>query len=93
MFTTDPHQKMHLVYLSPASGGDLLQYEGYSHPSQIGQYLSVKMKKKQTRLYTMVNFLQPKNLKLMEEISNGRSSADLREVLSKKALKKQRKET
>ena len=60
---------MHVVHLSPVSGSELFKYEGYQSLSQLGQYYSVKIDGKHTRLYTLVNFLQTQNLALMSELA------------------------
>lgn len=43
-------------------------FMGYSEVSQLGQYYSLTMNKKLTRLYTVVNFLTRQNISLMNEI-------------------------
>ena len=42
-----------------------LTYNGYHSLEDLGKYYSVSLNGSITRLYTMVNFLQPSNLKLL----------------------------
>ena len=55
-----------------------VKYKGYSDASEIGKYYAVTWGK-ETRLYTMVNFLQPKNIKFLDQVfgSNTNSSGNV----------------
>ena len=44
------------------------RYNGYTEITQIGQYFSLTINKKVTRLYTTVNCLSMSNRKLMEKL-------------------------
>ena len=48
---------------------------------QIGQYYSLTINSKKTRLYTVVNFLQPENINLLIKISRGKIEINKRPVL------------
>lgn len=43
-------------------------FTGYSEVSQLGQYYSLTMNKKITRLYTVVNFITRQNITLLNSI-------------------------
>ena len=62
----DKAQRIHKLKIS--SIGDPFKYMGYTSLAQIGQYFAVTAVNN-TRLYTMVNFLQDVNVKMMYEIS------------------------
>ncbi len=59
---------MYVAYLD--SKQRPFEYKGYSELSQLGKYYTVNMEK-QTKLYSIVNFLHDSNLKLMERIIGG----------------------
>lgn len=63
MHCHDSAKRIYTVYLS--SMGHEFAYNGYTQLSQIGQYYAVTINDKKTRLYTMVNFLTSRNVKLM----------------------------
>lgn len=46
-------------------------YKGYKDIADLGKYFAVTIKGAKTRLYTMVNFLQRKNVRLVEEVTKG----------------------
>jgi len=48
------------------------KYGGYTDISQLGLYFALTVGNKKTRLYTMVNFLQNRTVKLVEEVTKGR---------------------
>jgi hypothetical protein len=47
---------------------DKVRYLGYRDVRQLGQYYSLTIIKKITRIYTSVNFLNPRNIALMNEL-------------------------
>lgn len=51
---------------------------------QIGQYYSLTINNKKTRLYTVVNFLQPENINLLIKISKGKVEINKRPLLELK---------
>ena len=66
MYCHDKDQRIFTLYLS--SLDQPFDYRGYSCLSQIGQYYSMTVNDKKTRLYTAVNFLQKSNIRLMNKI-------------------------
>lgn len=46
-----------------------LNYGGYSDLSQIGRFYALTLNNHKTRLYTAVNFLQPKNISFIMSIA------------------------
>ena len=73
---------MHVVYFNPSGAdGDLVNYDGYKNLSQFGQYFALRQIGNKTRLYSVVNFLNPNNVKLMSKISNGKTDVPL-EIVS-----------
>lgn len=59
---------IHTVYLHIP---DEAKFRGYTDLSQLGQYYSVTVNSGMTRLYTAVNFLQPANIGLVCQVSEG----------------------
>ncbi len=57
------------------------QFRGYTDVRQIGQYYSLTINNKKTRLYTVVNFLQPENINLLIKISRGKIEINKRPIL------------
>ena len=47
---------------------DRIRYLGYTDIRQLGQYYSFTIIKKITRIYTSVNFLNSRNISLMNEV-------------------------
>lgn len=66
MHCHDKDQRIFTLYLS--SQNQPFDYRGYSSLSQIGQYYSVTVNDRKTRLYTAVNFLHKSNIKLMAKM-------------------------
>ena len=71
MTTHDQSRRIYTIHLT--SLHQPFEYQGYSFLSQIGQYYAVTINKRKTRLYTLVNFLQQKNVRLLEKISGGKT--------------------
>lgn len=55
-------------------------FQGYTDLSQIGRYHAVTIRSQKTRLYTMVNFLQPRNIRLMEQASMGKTKVEVKKI-------------
>lgn len=68
MFCHDKNGIIHTIYFELPPGS---HFRGYTDLTQIGQYYSLTVNKKLTRLYTAVNFLQAANIRLMDQISKG----------------------
>lgn len=51
--------------------GKYFSYTGYTDLSQLGKYFAVTIANRKTRLYTMVNFLQKRTVKLIEQVTSG----------------------
>lgn len=58
-------EDMYAVYVTSTSSFEPFEYSGFSDLSQLGKYLAVTMNGRKTRLYSIVNFLQQKNISLM----------------------------
>lgn len=56
---------MYIPYLVSASPLSSFLYKGYENLSQLGKYFALTINNKKTRLYSVVNFLNPLNLQLM----------------------------
>lgn len=61
--------KIHTIYFNSMDLNPFI-YKGYSDISQIGRYYSLTVNQHKTRLYTVVNFLQPHNINFIMKISN-----------------------
>lgn len=65
-------KRIYTVYLRPKdTRGKNFEYTGYTDLSQLGKYYAVTIADRKTRLYTMVNFLQKKTVKLVEQVTKG----------------------
>ncbi len=65
-------KRIYTVYLrSKNLKDDAFEFAGYTDLSQLGKYFAVTISNSKTRLYTMVNFLQKKTVKLVEQITSG----------------------
>ena len=62
-------KKIYTVYLRPKDPRQVsFKYRGYTDLSQLGKYFTITIKNKnsaKTRMYTMVNFLQRRTIKLV----------------------------
>ena len=59
-------------------------FQGYTDVRQLGQYYSLTVNDKITRLYTAVNFLSLSNIHRMDEMLNTERPSNLRKILSPK---------
>lgn len=65
-------KRIYTVYLCPQNPRHrTFAYSGYTDLSQLGKYFTVTIGGSKTRMYTMVNFLQRRTIKLIEIITKG----------------------
>lgn len=60
--------KIYQLKVVPKNVSQDLSFSGYSDVAQLGRYFSLSLNNKVTRLYTSVNFLDSRNLQLLQRV-------------------------